>query len=138
MFFKNNQKEQPVVQEDEPSISEWLETEEKEIEGQLAVDVFYDGPKIIIKSTIAGAQPENIKISLHNDLLIIKGRRDAAENIAEENYLFRECHWGPFSRSIILPAEVDSKHVEAEIENGVLTITLIKSESEKIEIKVKD
>ena len=56
----------------------------------------------------------------------------------EENYLFKECYWGPFSRSIILPSEVDSKRVEAEIENGVLTVTLYKAKPEKIKVKVKD
>ena len=69
---------------------------------------------------------------------MIKGRRDIDENVPEENYLFKECYWGPFSRSVILPAEVDTKRVEAEIENGVLTITLYKTKPEKIEIKVKD
>ena len=60
------------------------------------------------------------------------------ESIPEENYLFRECYWGPFSRSIILPSEVDTKKVEAEIENGVLTIILHKARPEQIKIKVKD
>jgi HSP20 family protein len=138
MLFNKNKKDKPVIQEAEPSITEWLECEDQETDGQLAVDVFHDNERIIIKSTIAGAKPEDLKISLHNDLLIIKGRRDAGEEFSEENYLFKECYWGPFSRSIILPSEVDNKRVEAEIENGVLTITLFKSSPEKIEVKIKD
>lgn len=137
MLFNKN-KNQQLAQAEEPSINEWLENEDEESEGQLAVDVFHDTKRIIIKSTIAGARPEDLKISLHNDLLMIKGRRDVREDIPEENFLFRECYWGPFSRSIILPAAVDNKHVEAEIENGVLTITLYKSDPNKIEVKMKD
>ncbi|MFA6417176.1 MAG: Hsp20/alpha crystallin family protein [Patescibacteria group bacterium] len=137
MLFNKNKTPQ-LIHKEEPSIDEWLKSEDEESEGQLAVDVFHDDKRIIIKSTIAGAKPEDLKISLHNDLLMIKGRRDVGEEIAEENFLFRECYWGPFSRSIILPAAVDSKRVEAEIENGVLTITLYKSDVNKIEVKMKD
>ncbi|MFA6514188.1 MAG: Hsp20/alpha crystallin family protein [Patescibacteria group bacterium] len=138
MLFNKNKKKQFLIQSPEPSINEWIEYEDQEIEGQLAVDVFHDEKRIIIKSTIAGARPEDLKISLHNDLLMIKGRRDAGKDFPEEGYLFKECYWGPFSRSIILPAEVDNKHVEAEIENGVLTITLYKTDPEKIKIIIKD
>lgn len=138
MLFSKKIEKDSLVKEDESSISEWLEKEGQEEEGQLAIDVFHDEKKIIIKSTIAGAQPEDLKISLHNDLLIIKGKRELPEEVPEENYLFKECYWGPFSRSIILPSEVDPKKVEAEIENGVLTVTLYKSKPEKIKVKVKD
>lgn len=134
LFSKKNK---GLLQEEESTISAWLENEQNTEEGQLAIDVFHDEEKIVIKSTIAGALPENIKVSLHNDMLTIKGKREPVENIPPENYLFRECYWGPFSRSIILPAEVDSKKVEAEIENGVLTVTLKKSLPEHIEIRAK-
>lgn len=138
MIFNKKEKNEAVIQEEDSSLNDWLEVDEVEAEGQLAIDVFHDDKKIVIKSTIAGADPDDLKISLHNDLLMIKGRRDIDENVPEENYLFKECYWGPFSRSVILPAEVDTKRVEAEIENGVLTITLYKTKPEKIEIRVKD
>ncbi|HZJ41827.1 MAG TPA: Hsp20/alpha crystallin family protein [Patescibacteria group bacterium] len=138
MFFSKNDNRKTVVKTDESSISEWLPEHDDEEEGQLAIDVYHDDKRIVIKSTIAGAQPENLKISLHNDLLIIKGKRENKEIIPEDNYLFKECYWGPFSRSIILPSEVDSKRVEAEIENGVLTIILYKEKPEKIKVVMKD
>ncbi len=125
----------PAVEES--SIAEWL-NEDDENEGQLAIDVFQTDKKIIIKSTIAGVKPEDLNISLHHDLLTIKGRRSIKEEVREEDYLFRECYWGSFSRSIILPSEVDNKRVEAELESGVLTITLYKADSGQIEIKEKD
>lgn len=139
MFFnkKNNQLIQPVVSEPE-ILTEWLDYEEPETEGQLAIDVCQTGNKIIIRSTIAGVKPEDLKISLHHDLLTIKGTRSAAVENEEEEYLYRECYWGSFSRSIILPAEVDNKRVEAELENGVLTITLYKTAPSQIEVIVRD
>jgi len=139
MLFNKKLRKNNLVQETEqPSITEWLNYEEGETEGQLAIDVFQTDKKIIIKSTIAGVKPEDLKISLHHDLLTIKGHRSVKEEVKEEDYLYRECYWGSFSRSIILPAEVDNKRVEAELENGVLTITLFKNNPGQIEIKVKD
>jgi len=138
LFYKKNQKNNLIKEKEEPSIAEWIDYDEPETEGQLAIDVYQTDEKIIIKSTIAGAKPEDLKISLHHDLLTIKGKREMSEEIEEENYLYRECYWGSFSRSIILPAEVDAKKVEAEIENGVLTITLHKTNPGQIEVKVKD
>jgi len=138
LFHKKNNKSSLLQENKEPSIVEWLNYEEPETEGQLAIDVFQTNKKIIIKSTIAGVRPEDLKISLHNDLLTIKGRRSIKEEVREEDYLYRECYWGSFSRSIILPAEVDNKQVEAELESGVLTITLHKNNPSQIEVKEKD
>jgi len=137
LFNKKNTVDKPSLTT-EPEEAGWIDYEEPEIEGQLAIDVYHDARRIIIKSTIAGVKPEDLKISLHNDLLTIKGVRSTGQNIQEENYLYRECYWGSFSRSIILPVEVDSKRVEAELENGVLTITLYKNTPSPIDVKVKD
>ena len=140
MFFihkKNNQTSITPEEKEIPS-SEWFNYEENETEGQLAIDVFQTNDKIIVKSTMAGVNPEDLKIALHHDLLSIKGQRSIKEEISEDNYLYRECYWGSFSRSIILPTEVDNKRVEAELENGVLTITLYKNIPSQIEITVKD
>lgn len=138
LFNKINSKSTLLQQNDKPSIDEWLNYEETETEGQLAIDVFQTDKKIIIKSTIAGVKPEDLKISLHHDLLTIKGHRAVKEIVKDEDYLYRECYWGSFSRSIILPAEVDSRRVEAELESGVLTITLYKNIPGQIEVKAKD
>lgn len=139
MFFsKNPQTSIPLIHEDQSGVNEWLNSAEQETDGQLAIDVYQTDRKIIIKSTIAGAKPEDLKISLHHDLLTISGTRASGAEISEDSYLYRECYWGSFSRSIILPAEVDGKKVNAELENGVLTITLYKTNTEPIEVKVKD
>lgn len=139
MFFHKKNKNATITMEaEEEPITAWLNYEEPETEGQLAIDVYQTAKKIVIKSTIAGVKSDDLKISLHHDLLTIKGERSSDQEIKDEDYLYRECYWGSFSRSIILPSEVDSKKVEAELENGVLTITLYKINPGQIEVRVKD
>lgn len=116
----------------------WLEQSDYE-EGQLSIDVYQTPGEIVIKSTIAGVKPEDIDISINNDMLTIRGHRSMDKKIKEENYLYRECYWGSFSRSIILPVEVEGEKIEAELENGVLTVTLPKAKNAKeISIKVRE
>lgn len=116
----------------------WFENDEA-YEGQLSVDVFQTPKNLVIKSAIAGIKPEDIDISLHNDTITVKGVRKFCEDIQEEDYFCRECYWGGFSRSIILPVDVKSDQIKAEIENGILTITLPKANKPKVRaIKVKD
>jgi HSP20 family protein len=138
MIFHKKKTDDRLINQASSGITEWLDYEEPESEGQLAIDVYQNDKQIVVKSTIAGAKPEDLKISLHNDLLTIRGTRTASEEVSEDDYLYRECYWGAFSRSIILPAEVDGKRVEAELENGVLTITLYKHHPDQIEVKIKD
>ena len=91
MIFNKNKSDSLVQADDESSIANWLDYEE-ELEGQLAIDVYQTEKKIIIKSTIAGVDPENLNISLHNDLLTIKGRRTTSETIPPQDYLYQECY----------------------------------------------
>lgn len=93
-------------------------------EGHLTVDVFRSGKDIIIQSTIAGTDPKDIDISITKDMVIIKGHRSSEEKIKSNDYYHRELYWGSFSRSIILPAEIDPDNAKASIKNGVLTIRL--------------
>ncbi|MBN2884352.1 Hsp20/alpha crystallin family protein [Patescibacteria group bacterium] len=134
--FFSARKNKLIINEETSAVNDWIEKEGIS-EGQLSIDVYHTDKKIIIQSTIAGAQPEDLKISLHHDLLTIHGTRKQPQTVNEDQYLYRECYWGPFSRSIILPAQVDNRKVEAIIENGVLTITLTKVESENITVNFK-
>jgi len=127
---KNQEPEGGVNQE------EWLT---ENYEGQLALDVYETPNNIVIKSAIAGVKPEDISISISNDMLTIRGKRQQEEEIKEENYFYRECFWGGFSRSIILPLEVNTDAIEATLKNGILTITLPKIKKGKpINIPVKE
>jgi len=119
---------------EEEEEKEWLQNDFEE--GQLSIDVYQTPDAIIVKSTIAGVKPEDIDISINNDMLTIRGKREMYEKIKDERYLYRECYWGSFSRSIILPLEIEAEKIEAVLENGVLTVTLPKAKSAK-EISIK-
>lgn len=135
------QKDMPSKKEKEPTPSK-KETEDwlSESEGQLTIDVYQTPNEIVIKSTIAGVKPENIDISITNDMITIKGRRQKDEEVKEEDYYYQECYWGPFSRSVILPVDVEADRAEASMKNGILTIRLPKIEkvkTKKIPIKAE-
>ncbi len=109
----------------------WLTAEE----GRLAVDVYETDHELILKSAIAGVRTEHLEVFVHNDMLTVRGRRtEETEHGAKP--LVRECHWGSFSRSVILPTEVDVDHISAALKDGVLTVRLPKIErSRKISVK---
>lgn len=108
-------------------------------EGQLSVDIYQTPKELIVKSTIAGVKAEDIDIALHNDMLTIRGKREAEEEIQEDNYLYKECYWGAFSRSIILPVEIKADKIKANLENGILTVILPKAEEKnQTVIKVRE
>jgi len=131
----NDQEEQTTA----PKIvkTDWLE---EDYSGQLAVDVYQDKDNIIIKSTIAGVKPEHLDISINNDMVTIRGKREKEHEVAEEDCFYRECYWGGFSRSIILPQEIKVDKVQANLKNGILTLTLPKaSKTNRVKvIKVKE
>ncbi|PWB38785.1 MAG: molecular chaperone [Parcubacteria group bacterium] len=134
-----NKKDINLVEEQDLRPNGREEDTDLEEEGQLSVDVYQDRESVIIKSTIAGVEPEDIDISFDNDMITIRGKRHQDKRVHEDDYFYQECYWGSFSRSIILPVEVDSEKIEATIRNGVLTITLPKIKSHKeSNIKVKD
>jgi HSP20 family protein len=132
--FDENSLETETAAEEE---KKWLQQDYEE--GQLSIDVYQTPDAIVVKSTIAGVKSDDIDISINNDLLTIRGRREMVESIREEHYLYRECYWGSFSRSIILPVEIEVEKIEAFLENGVLTVVLPKAKSAKqISIKVRE
>ncbi len=136
LFKKNKQKSYKISKfnkENDVDI-DWLG--EDLPEGELLVDVYESPDNIIIKSTVSGVRPENLFISLNRDMLTIKGKREHDEIIEKAECLLQECYFGSFSRTIILPEEVDNKKIDAVLENGILTIILEKIYKDK-EIKIK-
>ena len=106
-------------------------------EGALTVDVFKEDGDIVIQSTIAGATSEDIDISILDDMVTIRGNRQPDKKIKASDYFYQELYWGPFSRSIILPEEVDAEAAKAGMKNGILTVrlpTLEKSKTKKLKI----
>lgn len=111
----------------------WMQDE---VEGQLSVDVFQTDDAIVVKSTIAGVHPDDLELFLNRDMLTIRGERTHEEKVSEKDFFLRECYWGKFSRTIILPSDVKADETKASLKDGVLTITLPKAEHSR-EIPVK-
>lgn len=107
-------------------------------EGQLVVDVYETDKEIVIQSAIAGVKINQIDISLENDIIIIKGERENPCKDKNKNYFLKECYWGPFSKEIILPRDIDTSRIDAKIKDGILMIRMPKIErakSKKIEVE---
>ena len=81
--------------------------------------------------TIAGVKSGELDITITNDMVTIKGERQKDESVAPESYYYQELYWGPFSRSVILPQEIDTENAQAGLKDGVLTIRLPKIERTK-------
>lgn len=111
----------------EKATEEWL----PDSEGQLTIDVYQTPTDIVIKSTIAGVNSEDLDITITNDMVTIKGKREKDEIITGGDYYYQECYWGAFSRSVILPVDVEAEKAEASMKNGILTIRLPKIEKIK-------
>ena len=124
--------EEPEVKKEEPSLVKAVKDKEKwfEPEGQLAIDIYQTENELVIRSAIAGVKPEFVDISFERDIIIIRGKREKPSE-EKEDYFSQECYWGPFSREIILPVEVDPNLAEATMKEGILTIRLPKIEREK-------
>ena len=113
---------------------EWLDEEG----GQLTVDMFQTPSEIVIKSIVAGVKPEELDVSITQDMVVIKGSRQKTREVSEKSYYYKELYWGSFSRSILLPQEVDTEKAEASIKNGLLVIKLPKVDKDKTQkLKVK-
>jgi HSP20 family protein len=114
----------------------WMEAEAEE--GQLSVDVYQTAKDIIVKAMVAGVDPENLQVNITRDMVTIKGKREENRTISEENYFAQELYWGAFTRTILLPHEIEPEEAEATEQNGLLTIKLPKIDKDKkATVKVK-
>ncbi|HVM90445.1 MAG TPA: Hsp20/alpha crystallin family protein [Verrucomicrobiae bacterium] len=95
-----------------------------EAEGQLALDVFRRGSELVIRSTMAGVKPEDVDIAVNGDLLTIRGTRSGQEELNEDDWFHRECYWGTFSRSLVLPVDVYAEQADATLRDGILEIRI--------------
>ncbi|MFA5997588.1 MAG: Hsp20/alpha crystallin family protein [Candidatus Paceibacterota bacterium] len=107
-------------------------------EGELAVDVYQTGDSIVIQAMVAGVASEDLSVSVTREMVTIKGKREAPKGVAAENYFYQELYWGAFSRTILLPAEVETEDVEATEKHGLLTVKLPKIDKDKkATVKIK-
>lgn len=115
---------------------DWIEEENEE--GQLTVDVFNTPNEIVIKAIVAGVKPDDLDISITRDMVTIRGKREEQKEVEGEDYFYRELYWGAFSRTILLPQEIEVEDANASEKHGLLVIRLPKIDKEKqTKLKVK-
>lgn len=118
-----------VIEEEEP---------EAEADGELAVDVYQTPTHIIIKAMIAGVRPEDLDVSITRDMVTIRGKREQHTEGTAGDFFFSELYWGSFSRTIVLPQEVEIEEAEASEKHGLLIIKLPKlDKGRQAKLKVK-
>lgn len=108
-------------------------------EGVVPVDIREDGGKLIVEASLPGFSKDEIDVRVHDGVLTIRGQHSSEHESADNgNYYRRERSWNAVSRRIALPSVVDEEHVDAELKNGVLTLSLAIPEKQgpkQIEIK---
>ena len=106
----------------------------------LALDVYETEESLVIKTSLPGVKPEEVDITVTEDVLTIKGEARSEEKVESANYLRQERRYGNFQRSLQLPGSLQTDRAEATFENGVLTLTIPKAEEAKprtIQVKTK-
>jgi HSP20 family protein len=93
-----------------------------------AVDVSETEQAVLVNAELPGLGAEDVELHVENNYLVLRGEKKEEREEKKKNAVHRECSYGRFSRSIPLPTEVQSDKVTAKFKNGVLKVTLPKSE----------
>src|SRR3989344_5473947 len=103
--------------------------------GTASIDDYDD---ILIRAHVAGVRPDDLDIAITRDMVTIKGKREEAREVEDENYFYKELYWGSFSRTILLPQEIEVEEAQATEKHGLLILRLPKVDKEKqTKLKVK-
>jgi HSP20 family protein len=106
----------------------------------LSADMYETDDNLIINADLPGVKPEDVDISIRDNVLTIQGEYKSEEENEDGNVHFRERQYGRFQRSIALPSNINTEATEATFEEGVLKMTLPKAEEAKpkqIPVKTK-
>ena len=108
-------------------------------EGQLTLDMWQTPSEIIIQTIVGGVKPEEVEVNISHEMVTIRGKRSKSHTISSADHFYQELFWGTFSRTILLPQEVDVDGSEASMKHGLLTLKLPKLDKTKIQkLKVKN
>lgn len=104
-----------------------------------AVDLYQTKDSVVVETPLAGVDPDKVNISIENDVLTIEGSMEKKSEVEEKDYYRKEIRTGGFHRTVALPVAVDRDRAAATFQNGILKITIPKSEKAKpktIRVKV--
>ncbi|MBU0707601.1 Hsp20/alpha crystallin family protein [Patescibacteria group bacterium] len=105
-----------------------------------AIDVYQTKEAVVVETTLAGIKPEDVNISIENDVLTIEGRSEKKSEVDDKEYYRKEIRSGSFHRAIALPTAVKGDNAKAIFDNGVLKIMVPKEERvmpKTIKVQVK-
>ncbi|MCS7173244.1 MAG: Hsp20/alpha crystallin family protein [Armatimonadetes bacterium] len=104
------------------------------------LEAFYHKDHLILRFFLPGVDPKTVDVSVTGNVLTVRGERKLEMDIPQEDYLFCEVNYGPFERTVNLPAEVKTDQVNARYQHGVLEISLPVAEAarpRKVPVEVK-
>ncbi len=104
-----------------------------------AIDMYEDKDNIIVETQLGGIDPNNVNISIENNVLCLRGESEKKSEVDDKNYYRKEIRRGSFFRSISLPTKVDGDNAKAVNEDGILKISIPKaSEIKPKTIKIEN
>jgi len=115
----------------ESPLAEWTGTAQLLSGWTPALDVYEDKENFIVKAELPGMKREDINVSLHDGALSISGERQSETKHEDAEVHRTERFYGRFQRTVALPASVAADKVKAQYKDGVLTVTLPKTEEAK-------
>jgi len=103
-----------------------------------AIDIYQTKEDVVAEVSLAGVDPNDVKVSVEDDVLTVKGEMKKEKETKEKDYYCKEIRSGSFMRSMSLPSHVKADRAQAESKNGVLKITIPKDEKKMLkEIPIK-
>lgn len=96
-----------------------------------AFEVKETNDSFVLKADLPGVEEKDLDVAVHNGVLTVSGSRQAEERKEGESYAIYERQYGSFSRSFALPDMADGDRIEAQLDNGVLTLTIAKKAEAK-------
>lgn len=97
----------------------------------VALDVLEEKDNFLVKASLPGVEPNDIDVTVNDNILTIKGEVHSEQAVEEEQYHIRERRFGSFMRSVTLPTQVDAEKIEAVYDKGVLELRVPKAEGAK-------
>lgn len=126
-----------AANDDDTDVKEWQD-ESEEMTSELAVDVYQTPDEVVVKAMAAGVKPEDLDIDISRDMVTITGSRKEGAVAETGDYISRELYWGSFTRTIMLPEEIDPETTIATEKNGLIIIRLPKIDKKRrTKVRVK-
>ena len=107
----------------------WRFINSEPYEASMPIEVSETDAELVVKASLAGVKPEEVDITVSNDVLTIKAEHKETTEEGKREFYRREIRYGAYNRSFTLPVKVDADQAEASFDNGVLQLRLPKAAS---------